>query len=60
MVENYALATGDEKLAKKNYVVKYWLKSIPVVNQAATFLPMFYPTLAKNLDIKMQSTSGVR
>jgi hypothetical protein len=60
ITENYALATGDEELAEKNKVIKYWLKSFPVSSQAASILPLFYPDLAKDLGIKMQSNYGVR
>jgi hypothetical protein len=55
MTENYAIAIGDEKLEKENYVIKYLMKSFPVSNQAAGMLPMFYPELAKDLGIRAQS-----
>jgi hypothetical protein len=58
MIENYAIATGNEKLQKKNYVIKYLLKTFPVTAQAQGMLPMFYPDLAKDLGMKAQSTSG--
>jgi hypothetical protein len=60
MKENYALATGDKELEDKNFVIKYWMRSFPVTNQAASLLPMFYPNLAKDLGIKMQSQYGIR
>lgn len=55
MTENYAIAIGDKELEKKTYVIKYLMKSFPVSNQAAGMLPMFYPELAKDLGIKVQS-----
>jgi DNA-dependent RNA polymerase auxiliary subunit epsilon len=58
MIENYAIATGDTELEKKNYVIKYLLKTFPVTSQSAGLLPMFYPDLAKDLGMKAQSTSG--
>jgi hypothetical protein len=58
--ENYALATGDDETVEKNYVIKYLLKSFPVLSQGQAILPMFYPELAKDLGIKMQSRSGIR
>ena len=58
--ESYGLATGDEELVEKNNVIKYWMKTNPITNQAAGMLPMFYPNLAKDLGIKMQSQSGIR
>jgi hypothetical protein len=60
MIENYALATGDEELEDKNFVIKYWMRSFPIFNQAAGYLPMVYPNLAKDLGIKMQSQYGIR
>jgi hypothetical protein len=53
--ENWALATGDDETAEKTYVIKYWMKSFPFTNQLAQYLPMFYPELAKDLGIRMQS-----
>lgn len=58
--ENYALAMGDEEAAEKNYVIKYLLRSFPLLNQGQALLPMFSPELAKDLGIKMQSQSGIR
>jgi cytidylate kinase len=58
MIENYAIAVGDEKLQEKNYVIKYLLRSFPVTSQAQGMLPMFFPDLAKDLGIKAQSQSG--
>lgn len=60
LTENYALAIGDEKLAEENKVIKYWLKSFPILSQGAGMLPMFYPDLAKDLGIKVQSNYGMR
>jgi hypothetical protein len=36
------------------------MKSFPISNQAAGYLPMFYPDLAKDLGIKVQSNYGIR
>jgi len=58
--ESYGLATGDDDLVEKTSVIKYWMKTNPITNQAAGMLPMFYPSLAKDLKIKMQSQSGIR
>ena len=60
LVENYAIAIGDEKLEEKNEVIKYWMKSFKVTNQMAALLPLFSPELAKDLGIRMQSKFGVR
>ena len=59
-VENWALATGDEELAEDTKVIKYWLKTFPFTNQVAGYLPMFYPDLAKDLGLRVQSNYGLR
>ena len=59
-VENWALATGDEETVKDTKVIKYWLKTFPFTNQMAGYLPMFYPDLAKDLGLKVQSNYGLR
>lgn len=58
--EMWALGTGDEELADKTYVIKYLLKTFPFSNQMVGYLPMFYPDLAKDLGIKVQSNYGIR
>jgi hypothetical protein len=58
--ENYAIATGNEELEDKNNVIKYWMKSFPISSQVAGLLPMFYPNLAKDLGLKMQSQYGMK
>ena len=40
--------------------IKYLMKSFPIASQASGYLPMFYPSLAKDLGIKMQSQYGIR
>ena len=60
MIENYAIGIGDEELEKKNYVIKYLMKSFPIVSQSTGLLPMFYPNLTKDLGIKMQSQYNIR
>jgi hypothetical protein len=57
MTEMYAISVGDEKLEKDTKVIKYVMRSFPVVNQAAGMLPMFYPELAKELGIRATSES---
>lgn len=58
--EMWALGTGDEELEDKTYVIKYLMKSFPFSNQMVGYLPMFYPALAKDLGIKVQSNYGIR
>lgn len=58
--ENWALATGDEETVKDTKVIKYWLKTFPFTNQVAGYLPMFYPELAKELGLRIQSNYGIR
>jgi hypothetical protein len=58
--EMFALGTGDEELEKKTQVIKYLMKTFPFTNQIQGYLPMFYPALAKDLGIKVQSNYGIR
>jgi cysteinyl-tRNA synthetase len=58
--EMWGLSTGDEKLTEKAHVIKYLLKTFPFTNQIQGYLPMFYPDLAKDLGIKVQSNYGIR
>jgi len=56
--ELFYLYEGDEKAVKKNFVLKYAMKSFPIGAQVGAYLPMFYPEAAKDLGIKAQSQSG--
>jgi hypothetical protein len=56
--ELFYLYEGDEKALKKNFVLKYVMKSFPVGSQVGAYLPMFFPELAKELGIKAQSQAG--
>jgi hypothetical protein len=59
-LENFGIIVGDEEMQDDASPIKYLMKSFPVSNQAAGYLPMFYPELAKDLDIRMQSQYGMR
>jgi len=59
-IENWAIGMGDEDLEKSNKVIKYAMKTFPFTNQMAGYLPMFYPELAKDLGIRVQSNYGTR
>ena len=59
-LENYGMVIGDEEIVDDAKPIKYLMKSFPITSQMASYLPMFYPELAKDLGIKMQSTYGVR
>jgi hypothetical protein len=54
----YLYVDPDETEVKKNYVLKYAMKSFPIGAQVGAYLPMFYPEAAKDLGIKAQSQSG--
>jgi len=58
--ENYGIITDNEEMQDDAKPIKYLMKSFPISSQAAGYLPMFYPELAKDLDIKVQSTYGIR
>ena len=59
-LENYGMIIEDDEIVDDAKPIKYLMKSFPVTAQMASYLPMFYPELAKDLGIKMQSTYGVR
>lgn len=59
-LENFGLIVGDEEMQDDAKPIKYLMKSFPIANQAAGYLPMFYPALAKDLGIRMQSQYGMR
>jgi hypothetical protein len=59
-LENFGMIVGDEEIQDDAKPIKYLMKSFPISNQAAGYLPMFYPDLAKDLGIKMQSQYGIR
>jgi hypothetical protein len=58
--ENWALAMGDEEKVEDTKVIKYWMKTFPFTNQMAGYLPMFFPELAKDLGLRVQSNYGLR
>lgn len=59
-LENFGMIVGDEKIQDDAKPIKYLMKSFPIANQAAGYLPMFYPEVAKDLGIKMQGQYGMR
>lgn len=59
-LENFGLIISDEKIQDDAKPIKYLMKSFPIANQAAGYLPMFYPEVAKDLGIKMQGQYGIR
>jgi hypothetical protein len=60
LAENYGIITDNEEMQDDATPIKYLMKSFPIANQASGYLPMFYPSLAKDLGIKMQSQYGIR
>lgn len=58
--ENFGIIIENEKMQDDAKPIKYLMRSFPISNQAAGYLPMFYPELAKDLGIKMQSQYGMR
>jgi hypothetical protein len=59
-LENFGIVVGDEEMQDDAKPIKYLMKSFPVSSQAAGYLPMFYPDLAKDLGIRMQAQYGIR
>jgi hypothetical protein len=58
--ENYGIIIGDQEIQDDAKPIKYLMKSFPISSQASGILPMFYPDIAKDLGIKMQSQYGMR
>lgn len=58
--ELYGLTIGDEERVEDNKVIKYLFRTFPITNQFVGYLPMFYPDIAKDLGIQMQSNYGIR
>jgi hypothetical protein len=59
-IEMFAIGTGNEKLEEDTKVIKYLMRTFPITNQMVGYLPMFYPDIAKDLGIQMQSNYGIR
>lgn len=60
MKEMYGIIIEDEKLVEDTKVIKYWMKSFPILNQSAQFMGMFAPEVAKDLGLKVQGSYGFR
>jgi len=58
--ELFALGMGDEEKAEDIKVIKYLMRTFPFANQMVGYLPMFYPDMAKDLGIRVQSNYGIR
>lgn len=59
-VELYGLGIGDEELVEDTKVIKYLMRTFPFANQMVGYLPLFYPDMAKDLGIRVQSNYGIR
>ena len=57
LTEMYAIGIDDEKLQKKNQVIKYLLKGFPITSQFDSIFLLFFPDIAKDLGMKPQSES---
>jgi len=60
LTEMFAITTGNEKLEEDTKVIKYIMRTFPISSQMVGYTPMFFPDLAKDLGIQMQSNYGVR
>jgi len=58
--ELYGLTTGDEEMVEDTKVIKYLMRTFPFANQMVGYLPLFYPDMAKDLGIRVQSNYGIR
>lgn len=55
---NWGMIIGDDGMVKDAKTIKYVMKQFPITNQMQQYLPLFFPELAKELGIRVQSTSG--
>lgn len=53
--EMYYITTDDEKAAKENKVIKYFLKGFPITYEFDIPILLFFPDLAKDLGMKAQT-----
>jgi hypothetical protein len=58
--ELFGIVTGDEELVDDTKVIKYLMRTFPFANQMVGYLPLFYPDMAKDLGIRVQSNYGIR
>jgi hypothetical protein len=58
--ELYGIGVGDEELVEDTKVIKYLARTFPFANQMVGYLPLFYPDMAKDLGIRVQSNYGIR
>jgi hypothetical protein len=59
-IELYGIGVGNEELVKDTKVIKYLARTFPFANQMVGYLPLFYPDMAKDLGIRVQSNYGIR
>jgi len=59
-MEMFAIGIGDEELEESNKVIKYVMRTFPIANQSVGYIPLFYPDIAKDLGIRVQSNYGIR
>jgi hypothetical protein len=60
MKEIYGLVWEDDKFVDDNKVIKYWMRTFPFLNQAASLMPLFAPDTAKDLGIEMKGEYGIK
>ena len=58
--EMYGIVTENDELVDDTKVIKYLMKSFPILNQSAAFLPMFAPNVAKDLGLQIKANYGFR
>jgi len=60
MKYNWGIIIGKEDEDMKNvHYIKYLMKTFPFTNQMIGYLPLFYPQLAKDLGIRVQSNYNI-
>jgi hypothetical protein len=60
MTEVYGVSIGDEELVEKNYVIKNWMRALPLTKEIPYYIAMFDAELAKELGIQISSQSRLK
>ncbi len=60
MTEIYGLTVGGEEITDKNFVLKNWMKALPLTRELTYYIAMFDADLAKELGIQISSQSRMK
>ena len=58
LMKGWAEVKGDDKLAAKQHPLKYGMRIFPITKELLNYIAIFYPDLAKSLDVKISAKNG--